>query len=312
MVDYRVVALSPSEIMSPGFRRRQRPSVFVAYRFHDRDSVDFRSRLEAMMAHHPSLSHVAIHDGHVQPGVLWADTVRKLIGRSRLVIADLTGPSRDVMFEVGFGYGLRKPIVPVVGSSARLDVPQWLTSIQAGRYTSDIELNALLAAVDFNVTRAGSHRPPRSPEGVPGLAVWLGRADWAEESWQQFVSNAEAGGLRTEQIGFETRESPDVGADDFELVGSASLLVAVLDGTARDMFVHFLCGCVMAKPDVGVIAPRLKRRILLLPRPDQRVADLVADSAVKCREVKVIRPDRVLTETRQFAAEYRRWAGLDV
>ena len=72
-------------------------------------------------------------DGRVANGIPWAEEVRKRIDRCRLLVVDVTGPSREVLFELGFARN--KPLLPVVARDEERDLlPTWLTTFQMSSY----------------------------------------------------------------------------------------------------------------------------------------------------------------------------------
>ena len=311
MVDYSVVEMTPSEVLSGGPRRGAHPSLFVAYRMNSEKSREFRRGFELTAANSKVLRDYKVTDGHVPTGEYWAKTIRDRIKRARLVIADLTGPSKEVLFEAGFAYGLRKPLLPVVAvAEARDEVPTWLTPIQIGTYESQSSLARLASDVSLHLTRDGVSKPPRPPDPTPSLAVWLRCPPWAEEAYAQFEATAHAGEMITRKVEIPAEHGADIDDELRRLATSATFLVACLDGTRADSFVHYVCGAIVARPTSGMAKSKLDRRLRLLTSPEQDPDDLVADSARKCIEVKLIQPKDVLRETKTFAQSYRRWAKL--
>ncbi len=56
------------------------------------------------------------------PGMAVPDSITRAIQKADLIIADITGSNPNVMYEVGFAYALRKPVLLIVGSGQE-DIP---------------------------------------------------------------------------------------------------------------------------------------------------------------------------------------------
>src|SRR4051794_15316879 len=104
-----VLEISASAIFGGGGRAHPAKggSVFIAYRMNDHTSRAFRAGIEERLK---SIGAVSVLDGRVREGDAWAQVIRGRINSSRLIIADVTGPSREVLFEVGFARN--KPLIP--------------------------------------------------------------------------------------------------------------------------------------------------------------------------------------------------------
>jgi hypothetical protein len=209
---------------------------------------------------------------------------------------------REVLFEIGLAYGLRRVLVPVVASQEeRSMLPSWLNATQLGYYSNAAALSALTASVSTLLSDLEFALGAKPANPVPGLAVWLRTLDWNKRALEQFKMAAQNEGLAIEVF---NDDAPD------EIVvrraGSANLLVVSLDGTASDALMHFLCGAVAAKPKAGY-GGSLKRTVLVLEPPDSQ-RTLVAEGLRRCPEtVKIIPLTSVHDETIDVGKRYGLW-----
>ncbi len=307
MVDYSEVTLTPSEVLASGGGYAQ-PSIFVAYRMNESRSRAFRASFGDLAASHPFLRKFRIVDGHVSVGGYWAREIRDKIRKSSLVVADVTGPSKEVLFEAGFAYGLRKPILPVVADPAnRDDVPRWLTPIQIGTYESSQALRQVLTSAVTHATRDDIAKPPKPPDAVPGMAVWIPIRTWANTAFDQFRVSAAQGSLKVVALDIPS-DLADADGDVIQNAACANFLFGCLEGTSSDSLIHFVCGAIMAKPTASISKSKMDRRIVLLTIPGEKADDLVADSARKCAEVRVIDIQGVIRQTKAVCDLHDRWA----
>jgi hypothetical protein len=153
----------------------------------DPSSIAMRATLEDRLK---AGGHVLVHDGRVAPGEEWAKEIRKRIKNSRLVVADVTGPSKEVLFEVGFA--ANKAVIQVAESvDHREALPRWMTSVQTAVYSG-----TGIATLSAEVLRLISSRERvavlKRPDCVPGVVVWLSgdNTEWANDDKDQFSNLA--------------------------------------------------------------------------------------------------------------------------
>src|SRR5207249_8089711 len=109
----------------------QKPAIFCAYRMTSPQSLQMRHDLESRL---DAATNVFVLDGRVADGEPWASTIRDRIKRSRLVVADVSGPSREVLFELGFARN--KALVTIVETDQHRErLPRWLPSFQMSAYS---------------------------------------------------------------------------------------------------------------------------------------------------------------------------------
>jgi hypothetical protein len=279
------------------------PSIFVAYRMNFEESIAFRNTLGGILRSHPDLSEFEVVDGRVPCGAKWADTIRDRIRRARAVVGDVTGMRADVLFELGFAYGLRKVVIPVVANTeARQDLPRWLGATQIGDYATETGVLGIVSSIATYRYDPEFSRKTRPPDPVPGLAIWFRVLDWNKQALEEFDAAAKREGLSPEVL--------DENIPDEILIRratSASLLVISFDGTATDGLSHYICGAVVSRPKAGY-GRLLPRRILMLQPPNVGTAGLIADSLMRCQDTAVaVRTDRVRDETAKFGQQYRNW-----
>jgi len=279
------------------------PEVFIAFRLKFEESQNFRSRSEETIIHYPGLTRVKVTDGRVPVGARWADTIRDRIGKSKAVLGDVSGMRVDVIFELGFAYGLGKPIIPAVSRESEIGlIPRWLGATQVGHFENQAGLTNLAAALIEHLTNPEFQKAPKPPQPVPGLAVWVRALKWNEQARQQFETQGRREGLRVELINSDTPVQKII-----ERAASSSLLVVSLDGTEEDTLMHFICGAVVAKPKVGY-ARNLERKILVIQLPSQ-YSNFAADSLLRCEDIVLATGlDAIGSETQKYGNSYQKWS----
>ncbi len=283
---------------------KKMPSIFVAYRMNVPESKLFRSDFEEAVQLRRELSDFRVLDGHVPAGTSWASEIRKRIKDAKVLVGDVTGMSSEVMFELGFGYGLRKTTVPVVARPAAVsELPQWLGATQMGHYSDKAGIGGILSDIASHVSDPEFSRPQKAPAPIPSLAVWLRLLEWNENASQQFVQIC-----RKLSIKHEIYDDSNFDETTLRRAASASLLVVSLDGREADSFIHYVCGAVVAHPNVGP-GKRLQRRILVIERPNQQSRGFIADSLRRCQPtVRVITLEDVAHQTSVFGTTWNEWS----
>lgn len=298
-----VVTRKQEELWASSNRARAVPCIFVAYRMASEQSKQFRRDLEAAMRTYPNLANLTVTDGHVPAGTPWAKKIRERIKRAKAVVGDVAGLRPDVVFELGFAYGLRKAIIPAVADPSQLgNLPAWLSATQLGYYRDPEGLLGILSSLHSHLADPEFSRVPRPPHPIPSLAVWLRALSWSEHAQQQFRASALKEGLLPEIYS-------DATPSDVALrrAASAALVVVTLDGTDGDAFMHFIAGSVAARPRAG-IGGTLPRTVLVLEEPSHE-GTLMADSLRRCSDImKPIALEQVRQETEKVGRSYSRWA----
>jgi hypothetical protein len=292
------------DIFGAGGHSSKAPMIFIAYRMQIPDSIHFRKDLEQAIHSYPDLIHFVVKDGHVPIGSQWADKIRQLIKDAKVVIGDVTGMRPDVLFELGFAFGLGKVVIPVVSSHAEVQMlPTWLGATQVGRFEDRTGLASILTSVSAHLVDPEYSRPRRTPQAIPGLALWARTLSWNAHALEVFKATAHREDLR-----FDVKGEPEPDESIIRRAASASLLVVSLDGTAGDALMHYLCGAIVAKPSAGYGNRKLIRRILILEEPGARKIGYVADSLRRCHQTaRVITIDELNSEIVEFSAAYRKW-----
>lgn len=281
------------------------PSIFIAYRMGFPESVGLRDRLSDAVNSRPKLSGLDVKDGRVPHGVKWPDTIRERIKKSKLVVGDATGLRSDVLFELGFAYGLRKPVIPVVADAgAREGMPRWLTAVQIEEYGTEIGLFGIVSSIATLLFDPEFSKPPRPPDPVPGLAVWLRKLQWNEQACAEFEASASREGLTYQVLNEDTPAETLI-----RRAASANFLVVSFDGTTSDALCHYICGAVVSRPDAGYGQRQLARKIIMLERPGGSPGSLIADSLLNCQETaKLVGLAKVGEETCTFGRQHRTWS----
>lgn len=280
------------------------PVLFVAYRMNNDKSKTFRSSVESAIKAHPDLRHVEVTDGHVPAGTKnWAESIRNRIAKSRVIVGDVTGLRSEVLFEMGFAYGLNRPYISAVATRDHIDgLPSWIRQQQLAYFDNEHGLRNILEGVasvlgDTRATR-GKALPSK-----PGKIVWLRNLEWGSSLLKQFQYRA-----KQEDRGIDIVEDHELNETQLLAAAKASLLVAELDGTEHDAFVHYACGAIVANPKTGV-AVKLPRLVLLLVSPERKAKDLVAEGLSRCTDtVKIVRDNDLIDQVSRYLKKYDTWA----
>lgn len=266
-----------------GGRRHTDPSIFIAYRMNDPSSCKMREDLEHALN---ETGRVKVLDGNVDEGLAWADTIRRRIDKSKLIVADITGPSREVLFE--YGFARNKYVIPVVHRPRDQNMlPKWITIIQFPPPYEGGEINRLADSIATKVvTRPDGHRLRPAP--VPGTALWIqdDRSSWADLHYERTRNR-----LAERSVDLERRMASEIESDE-ELRSCLRswLLVACIDGLEADYLGHFLLGDVVARQRAGVGKGRGQSvQRLGIALTEDSPSPYVADSVVRAvgRSLKV-------------------------
>jgi hypothetical protein len=274
-MDKLVVALSSDELTHTWMptRSTKRQSVFVAFRMNDARSTRLRTEIESLLHHYVD---VDVVDGRVAYGEDWAPQIRDRIKSSSLVLVDVTGPSKEVLFE--FGFAANRDCVPVVHSRSDLDrIPRWITSKDLGIY----EGVGLAEIAEKIARRLTDSKVPvrRRPAAVPGLVTILtaGRLSWEVEVVDKIENLVAERGGTFQLVNADSLQSPE----ELRKALMAWMLIACVDGGGQDYAAHFLLGDIVARPRAGSGPGRgefLQRKGLVLVRSELDGQTCVADS----------------------------------
>lgn len=274
-MDYLIMKITKDELLGRrgGGTKNLRPKIFVAFRMNVKSSVRFREELESALL---DIGKVTVLDGRVEDGVPWAPEIRKRIKSSQLVVADVTGPSKEVIFELGVSGG--KSYLPVVETDDRRDrLPDWLTALQIptfeGPGTAQIAESAWVRVSSPGAR--GASRPP----AVPGSIIWLQNedSDWCVPIFDRFQNLCNERSLTVAQL------FPDdlTSSDDLRAHLRAWLIVGCLDGGIQDYATHYFAGDVVSRPRCGSgsgAGQKVGRGMVLLGEEDDILKRCMADS----------------------------------
>ena len=309
MVEYFTFSIADrSFLVGSKPQNPSQPAIFVAYNFDSPESAKFRVNLEAAIRRTTSLAELDILDGHVPVGEYWPSEVRARIEKVKLVVADLTLLSPDVLFECGFAWGLGRSILPVTRSvQGHEHLPKWLTDLQIGHFSSEEGLQDIVNSISHHIE--GRQRKPRSRSAVatPGKVVVLAQTKGSGDIHDQCVAASAQWGLEILAKGRDVDNLQSIESDLAEEVAHASLLIGELTGRQSDSFVHFASGAVVAVPTAGASSKRLpKKVILVVGRADLR-NQLVPVSARKVKIVHVITHDELATALNDYGKQFKNW-----
>lgn len=301
--------MSRGELSGGGPRAIALPKLFVAYRFDTKESKQFRQRLEVDIKNSDSLANVKVTDGHVETGESWPSEIRRRIKAARLVVADVTTLSPEVLFECGFAWGLNKTIMPVVeDSESASQLPSWLTELQITDFSTSKGRLQILDSVAKNIsrTRFGRQRKP-PPQPIPGKLIWL----CGDTEFENYRDHAQQTATR-HKLGMVTEERPhsidEAKESLINEVSQASLMVACLNNSSSDPFIHFVTGVIVSKPTAGAAKRKLGRRVILAVPESISVDDVISDSARRCgNTVKVVACRQLNAELMSYGKMYKRY-----
>jgi hypothetical protein len=306
---YRV-SRRANEVFAVGGPITRKASVFIAYRMDMACSRAFRAAIERTIRALPSQHEITVTDGKVLLGVDWAPEIRERIKKSRILIGDVTGLRNDVIFEIGFAYGLRKVFIPVLETADHLgSIPQWLTTKQCASYESEERLLAIATSIiahlsDPSLLRSSS----RARDPVPGLAIGLWSNTVSADLNSVFSAVCAREGLSQALIPLNFSDDEQIAA-----ATRASCLVVSLDATSGDALSHFICGAIVAKPTVGYGGKCMQRRIIITGDGNEAaIRERAADSLLRCHQnVHVVPHEAVADHLKAFGVQYRKWVGDD-
>jgi len=273
-MDFINVKVSKEALLGRGGSAKRKPTIFVAYRMSNPSSITFRSEFAAALREHGD---VDIVDGHVDDGIPWAEEIRRRIKRAKLVVADVTGPSRDVVFEAGVASN--KPLLPVVHKdSDRDDLPDWITAWQIRAYGG--AGSARIADTAWNRLAVSNLRGGNRPPPIPGRIVWLQSRDseWADTAFDRFRLLARERDLTIDRVYPEDLTSNQ----DLRQHLMAWLMIGCADGGQQDYAIHYFAGDIVARPDSGSGkgAGEKIRRAMIVLSPDVQTRQLAVANSV--------------------------------
>ena len=305
-MDFLTIALTRDELLGRGSggTQRSRPKVFVAFRMNDPASRTFREELETGLDSQPR---PIVLDGRVGDGFPWAEEIRRRIKSSRFVVADVTGPSREVIFELGLAGG--KPYLPVVQSERHRSIlPGWLTALQIPSFEG--AGTAKIAETVRERLSSPTLRAPARPPAVPGKIVWLQNPDspWCDPVYNRFEALCNERSVDIQKIFPEDLNS----MEDLRAYLRAWLVVGCADGGTQDYAMHYFAGDVVSRTDCGTgrgAGQKIRRGMMLLCPDDEKCSRYVADSVGRVSKMLVERvtPASFALQSRAHLDRYRRW-----
>jgi hypothetical protein len=288
------------------WRKRGRV-VFIAYRMNDPDSRRMRANLAQSIQQIDS--EIVILDGNVPQGVPWANEVRERISRSQLLVIDVTGPSREVMFE--FGFASNKPFIPIVHHPEDRDsLPAWLTAFQISAF-GETGL-PLLAAEIVSILRTDFQKSAtyRRPPAVPGMVIWLEKNSSSRfgDSYERVSDLAQRYSLNILRV--DPRDL--LSYDDLRQFLRAWMVISCMDGSPSDHAGHFFLGDIAGRRRAGSGAGHgqsLHRRGIALIPTEEDLPLLVADSVRRMGRnvLTLLTLDNIIREAEPIFSTYRRW-----
>ncbi|MGI5190438.1 hypothetical protein ACQEVI_20045 [Promicromonospora sp. CA-289599] len=205
------------------------------------ESSQFKDDLERLLLIDWEIE--TLHGGKISLGFDWAHDIRTKIKKSKLVVADVTDTSREVMFEIGFAGN--KPALYVTARHAdRATLPPWLTIRQSAAYLDD-------GTDSISRTIGGFIRSKNLPvlhrrSVGPGSATLLMREghEWAVHTAQFLEARLGEFGVALKRVDPEEVSSGVA----LSQIASSQLIFACIDGSRSDYLAHFALGAVAGRP----------------------------------------------------------------
>jgi hypothetical protein len=279
-------------------------TIFIAYRMKIEESRTFRREIQIKVQQHPNLkNNIELTDGKVIGGKDWSKEIRDRIKKSKVMVADVTGMNTEVMFEIGFAFGLKKYIYPVAYDNSVISkFPKWLSRLQLGTFCDNAGLESITIDINSILSDPESHKPPIPKKPVPTLVVWYRELDWNKTQMEQCRNFCGKHSFK-----FEIKNNLEYDKEEIDRATSAAVLIINMDGTDGDALMHFICGAVVAIPN-ATAAKKLLRQILIIESPIRGEISFIAESLKRCADnVTIIKPTDLLKKLNEYATSYNEW-----
>lgn len=299
------ITINASELTGRGGGGSRRPTIFIAYRVDFEKSKRFRNDIKGRIQSHPDLADAVVLDGEVPPGAKWPEVIRKRISQAHIVVGDLEGLRPDILFELGFAYGLGRVFIPVFESIPNIErIPTWLKGRQLGHYANIGGLDGIVSSIVTHLSDSEFVKSPAPPRPISSLVVWLRTLPWNTLALQQLQTAVNQEGLT-----FETYSNGDLtGERIIRRAASAALLIVSLDRTEIDGLVHYIAGAVVSRPRMGAGRKSLSRRVIVLEEKPRKFSAL---SLQKCEDsndiVTICNAAGILDAAGVFVRAYKKW-----
>lgn len=267
------VALTRDELFGRHAFAKSSKTTFIAYRTNEQR---FRDNLIDALNEEGVLT---LQGGDVPAGTQWASAVRERIKKARLVVADVTGPSREVLVEIGVAAS--RPSIYVTDTvQSRERLPPWLRSSQMTTYEGlglrDTVSQILLAHNN------GVPKPLVRGKPAPDKLAFVrdSTSSWTSQLDQRLAERCRQSNIMYQSVDPRFLESPEYLAE----VLNQWAYVFALDGGDVDLLAHFVLGDLAGRPTAGSGTRRpeiLDRHGVYIIKKPLTVAGVMADSAAK-------------------------------
>lgn len=308
MVEYTLYRLRKGQLTGGGPRKKSKPSIFIAFSFASEISRSFRKKIEQVIKRTPSLRGIDIKDGRVPVGTYWPKEIRNRLSKARIVIAEFSRLSPEVLFETGFAYGLNKAILPVTKSSEDLKLlPRFLTEIQFGVHSSEDCIVEVIKGISECVSKQKRNVNDNSivTRSSPNNVVLICSNDKYSiiDKVKNFCMQNE---MKYDHVSVEGDFDYNEYIDS--KVFDASLLIGYVDGREQDNIISFSAGIVCAHPSAGIGKHKLTKKVIFVMPDNGDVESLVPDSARRVtKTVKVVKESGFNEALSSFAQLRRKW-----
>ena len=312
-MDYYSLPVSIKELVS-GFKPPSTPpSIFIAYDFKDSDSEKLFADLRSALAHSQRDATIVVHNGRVDPGDSWAVVVRERIGRSRLLIADLSQNSVEVYFECGLAWGVGRTLCPVVRSEDRKALlPQWLRDLQIANYRAETGFEEILKVIRRIASEKNVKQRNRCEVAIPGKIAILSENNEIIAGQNSLV-RAACGQYGMEFFASVRLDAAQLSVDLPRDIADASLLIINIHGnfSEADLFGIFCAGAVLSHPSSGESRKKLLKQVIIVSHGTNPAhIKIFPEAAKRIRNVKIVAPSDLVHEIHSFGESYRRWVDI--
>lgn len=253
---------------------------FIAYRNKPQKHLQFRDQLVEALQNEGM---TPVHGGDVPAGNRWPQLIRSRITDSKIVVADLTGPSREVLVEAGFA--ATKPSIYVTDTAeSRQKLPRWIDSTQMLTFEGT-GFTRIVQEIAIAHTKGGA--PPSLTRGkaAPDRVLLVRRADseWTQDLESRLEERSRESGLR-----FRALDPRDIQSyEDLADCLNGWCYIFALDGGEVDLLQHFMIGDLVGRRKAGSGTQGrelIERRGVCVLKPDLKPELALADSAARLPE----------------------------
>lgn len=304
-MDNVTINISSSRLLGSRPRNKSKPKVFIAYRMNDESSIAMRDEIESILRE----DSIEVLTGQMGDGMDWAPEIRARIASCKLVIADVTGPSKEVLFE--YGLAINKPTIPIIqAASDENSIPRWITArnyrIYGGLGTREIA-NSVTTQILSTGNQTIRNRP--LPPPIAGRVTWIASRNTRSDTGVEVVRRLSLErGLDFREIYCEDLESPE----DIRDVLRSWLTIARINCGPQDYIAHFAFGDIVARLRTGHASKKgeyIDRRCVAVCDNEIHQRSCLADSVRRVSRdvITILRTDEIAGYFEPTFKHFQKW-----